>query len=234
MLKLGRVAVKDTLTTVKQAAADIRAATADAIWRYHRISGLPHAELPESFIVSFVFSRLGDKYAMTLETGARDLTEHDAMLRHQPEAADPGRTEELSRAIRTLDGEDRAKGRIDLVLYGGGPSDRFERPFLALAEFKKWNRWREDREKLAIILRLLPSCPHGLVCFLAEEAPENRWLQRHAREAEERGDIWGELAMDGVMHNGYPLKIVTIVVSQKSKNNFLAQDPIDQLPAAGR
>src|SRR4051812_42258500 len=113
-----------------------------AVRRYAEVSGLPLAHrLPEAFVASFVFDRLGGKYAMTLETNASSLLAHDAMLRGRAGPPDPERAAILKAEMGRLD---RTR-RVDLVLYHNDSSDRRQQPFLALVEFKLWTKWWKDR-----------------------------------------------------------------------------------------
>jgi hypothetical protein len=172
----GNMQIKSDRSTVKNAAEAVCDAAAAAVHEFAAISGVsPREHLPEAFVFSFVFERLGGLFPMTLETSLRKvwrwhLDHLDVKWSRKKE------DEEVSILTGKL-----GKPRVDLILYSGDPSDPSESRFLALVEFKLWTRSIVDREKILNILDHINTCPNGIICSVvdssleAEQAKQEGW-----------------------------------------------------------
>jgi hypothetical protein len=202
-------AMPDPFSTVRPAADAICNAMEKAVRRYAEVSGLRLGnELIESFLPSFVFDRLGDQYAMTLETNTKRLLARDAMARGRAPDVEAGRAAELAATVRQLDPTER----VDLVLYREQEGERSQWPFLALVEFKLWRGWPDDHAKLLRILQRLETCPFGIVCFIAAGAAAGGWLEPYGESARQAGDVWLLSQMTDVIDKGSLLSIGAQIV----------------------
>jgi hypothetical protein len=110
---------------------------ANAVLRYTEVAGqicektAPGLMMPEYFLMSFVFDKLGSDLTMTLETSVNTL-----WLYNQNARSSPGKVNELSNQ------------KIDLVVYQGESSRKDEQGLMALIEFKLLVFDLGDREKL--------------------------------------------------------------------------------------
>ncbi|MFA6019600.1 MAG: hypothetical protein WC722_05000 [Rhodospirillales bacterium] len=130
----------------------------EAICNYERVSG-ELGDVPEYYMASRVFDRLGEEHPMTLETNSSQLWEWNK--------AQIGRTGTGG----TTSGNDYDKfketvgtARCDLVIYKlTCPTDeRNKANFLALVEFKKWERSESDVRKTEVLLKDITCCPYGI------------------------------------------------------------------------
>jgi hypothetical protein len=157
-----------------------------AMRRYAEISGEAPDDLPEYFMSSFVFDRIGSNLPMTLETRLSKLSEWNNDTR-KARGLPPYSAEEEAKLLVLA--EELRKPRVDMVLFRREkPTDpQDECDFLALVEFKK-GEFSTDRLKLQKILPLIDTCPYGVTCGSLRN--DSGYLEYHKKEAETAKDKW--------------------------------------------
>ena len=170
---------------------DVCHLAAEAAFRYVEISGEdPGQDMPESFLSSFVFDRVGA--TATLETSIGKLFEwnRDQRLRtvDRVTAMEEVVAEvSLPLVLESLNG----RPRVDLVLFQGeSPVKKDEQRLLALVEFKRHRLCEQDRNKLLAILDHIDTCRWGVICSVLDVTSEPEWLQKEKQQAEAAGDRW--------------------------------------------
>ena len=167
---------------------------AEAVRRYVDISGTTPGDMPEYFMNSYVFDKLGSEITLTLETGTTELKSWDADTKaRRSSKADVSNLVALKAAVQRLD----RSGRIDLVAFDGQSQAKDEEGMLALIEFKRWHLSREDRNKLADVLRYLETCQSGAICSLLHVNDALlAWKKEEQADAARCGDHWIECRVD--------------------------------------
>ena len=145
-------------------------AGADSVRCYTDVSGVDHLDppyMPEYFMSSFIFQKLGRTRSVTLETNLANLVKwnNDTREKRQLQNINEHTALNLIAELR--------RPRVDMVLFGGPSSP--EKNLFAVVEFKNGEISISDREKLLKILPLLDTCPYGIVCGWIEDT----WLDSY-------------------------------------------------------
>jgi hypothetical protein len=167
---------------------------ARAVCRYVEVTDLPPGDMPESFILAFIFDRLGNELKMTLESNFFKLLEWNM-------SSKTGRHSKPSiKDIRALaSAANRGAQRVDLVIFADPHRPKSEQDILALVEFK--SGWisgggtdippgTSDREKLLLLLKHIDTSRYGVVCGWTAKPQYQR------NEARKVGDRWFEEPFD--------------------------------------
>jgi len=159
-------------------------AGATAMTRYAEVSGEAPDDLPEYFMSSFIFSKIGNDIGATLETGFIKLSEWNDDVRILRQLF-PRSAEDKARFLALQEGSRRP--RIDMALFQSENPDapRGEWEFLALVEFKK-GEFSIDRQRLLGILSHIDTCPYGVTCgSISGDAN----LEFHRNESQKSNDV---------------------------------------------
>jgi hypothetical protein len=183
-------------------------AAAEAVRRYAEIAAIdPIGDMPEHFISSMVFEKIGRKFAgkgiaFGLEISVKKLRAYNiaakANLRINDILVPPPDPSEAS----TPSGYEK----VDMAIFESDASNA-RRGLLALVEFKFGfgSPWLRDRDKLLRILREIDVCQWGIFCAVVGHDPNPEWLADEAKVAQQRADLWriypvGSLPATGRYH----------------------------------
>jgi hypothetical protein len=170
---------RDVTDELNQFMTELCQAGADAIRTYVTVSGEPYATMPEYFLGSSIFSVIGRKRAVTLETPLWQL--HDWLRNSGP--------------VPDIDPE-VSRWKLDMIVYDGfGPTPHDQKAW-ALVEIKNGyidadllEGRRSDRAKLLSITNWFHASKPHIICCGSLNSERREF---HIRQAEKLGDRWFE------------------------------------------
>jgi hypothetical protein len=141
------------LDDIQRMAISICDTALNALIRYHQLTDLSPSEVPEHFIQSFIFDRLGDHLSMTMETAVPTLWLWGGGGDIPPELR-----------------------KIDIVIYNKKQQIKKEQDALVLVEIKRHHDVGSDIYKLQKILPKLRTLKYGIVVGIIDPVVWSDWL----------------------------------------------------------